>query len=89
MAIRRTQRGPGLKLASKYFGPYEIMKVLRNHRYILRKIGEHEGPSQTSSAADFIKPWVSDEDYDEEIPEIIEGGCRKYPGRILVQDGRM
>lgn len=90
VAIRRTQRGSGLKLASKYFGPYEITKVLRNHRYTLRKIGEHEGPSQSSSAADFMKPWVNDEDYDEEIPEIIEeGGNREYPGRILVQDGRM
>jgi len=39
VAIRRTQQGPGLKLAHKYFG---VIKALRNDRYILRKVGEHK-----------------------------------------------
>ncbi|EFN62285.1 hypothetical protein EAG_11861 [Camponotus floridanus] len=64
VAIKRTQQGPHLKLAHKYFGPYEIIKILRNHRYLLRKIGESEGPIQTSSAADYMKPWIQDDDYE-------------------------
>jgi len=65
VAIKRTQQGPCLKLAHKYFGPYEIIKVLRNHRYLLRKVGESEGPIQTSSAADYMKPWIQDDDYED------------------------
>lgn len=64
VAIKRTQRGPHLKLAHRYLGSYEIIKVLRNHRYLLRKVSESEGPAQTSSAADYMKPWVQDDDYD-------------------------
>lgn len=74
IAIRRAQR-PGTKFASKYLGPYSVTKVLRNDRYIVSKVGEHEGPLQTSTAADSMKPWVegvydddeygSDEDHDE------------------------
>lgn len=69
VAIKRTQQGPGLKLAHKYLGPYEIIKTLRNDRYILRKIGEHEGPLQTSSAADVMKPWINDDNTDDEISD--------------------
>lgn len=63
VAIKRTQQGPHLKLAYKYLGPYEVTKTLRNHRYLLRKIGEDEGPGQTSSSADYMKPWIQDDDY--------------------------
>lgn len=59
VAIKRTQQGPRLKLANKYLGPYEVTRVLRNNRYLVHKVGEHEGPLRTSSAADFMKPWVS------------------------------
>lgn len=34
VAIKRTQAGLGLKFAPKYLGPYRILKVLRNDRYI-------------------------------------------------------
>ena len=64
VVIKRTQHGPHLKLAHKYLGPYEIIKVLRNHCYLLRKVGESEGPIQTSSAADYMKPWIQDDDYE-------------------------
>jgi hypothetical protein len=60
VAIKRTQQRPGLKLANKYLGPYEIVKILRNNRYIVRKVGNHEGPWETSTAADYIKPWASE-----------------------------
>lgn len=69
VAIKRTQQVPGLKLASKYLGPYKIAKVLRNNRYLVDKVGIHEGPQQTSTAADFMKLWLSD---DSEI-EFVDG----------------
>jgi hypothetical protein len=42
-------------LANKYLGPYEIVKVLCNNRYVVRKVGDHEGPWETSTAADYVK----------------------------------
>lgn len=86
VAIRRTQQGPGLKFSHKYLGPYEVIKVLRNHRYMIRKVGEHEGPLQTSSAADFMKLWLRDDD--DEISEEDEEN-NEHSGRTLVQDGRV
>ncbi|KAJ8911976.1 hypothetical protein NQ315_003254 [Exocentrus adspersus] len=59
VAIKRTQLGPGLKVHSKYVGPYRIVRVLRNDRYIVVKVGEHEGPRQTSTSADYMKPWAA------------------------------
>jgi hypothetical protein len=70
VAIKRTQQGQGLKLANKYLGPYEIVKVLRSNRYIVRKVGDHEGPWETSIAADYVKLWASEVDNplnDEEL----------------------
>jgi len=60
VAVKRTQQGPGLKLANKYLGPYRIIKALRNDRYVVRKIGDHEGPWETSTAADYMKPWANE-----------------------------
>ena len=72
VAIERTQGGPGLKLHSKFLGPYCLVKVLRNDRYVVQREGEHEGPRTTSTAADHMKWWnvgVSDdsENSDEHI----------------------
>lgn len=41
---------------------------MRNQRYTVRKIGESEGPVQTTSSADFMKPWTdgSDEDFSDD-----------------------
>lgn len=64
VAIQRTQFGSGLKLQPKYHGPYEVVKVNRNDRYQLQKVGVHEGPNRTSSAADLMKPWIRDIDSD-------------------------
>lgn len=92
VAIERTQRGPGLKFSHKYLGPYEIIKVLRNHRYVIRKIGEHEGPMQTSSAADSMKPWIDDDDDDDvedEVDAAVEEGENERSGRPLGQNGRV
>lgn len=62
VAIKRTQQGPGLKLASKFLGPYQIIKILRNDRYIVRKVGEDEGPLETSTSIDHMKPWKDNVD---------------------------
>ncbi|KZC13906.1 hypothetical protein WN55_06245 [Dufourea novaeangliae] len=60
VAIKRTLSGPGLKFAHKYLGPYQITRVLRNDRYLVKKVGEHEGPRQSSTAAENMKPWIVD-----------------------------
>lgn len=71
VAIKRTQFLPGLKLHSLYLGPYRITNVRPNERYDVEKVGHHEGPIVTSSAADFMKPWsggveTNDESSDDE-----------------------
>ncbi|XP_033363081.1 unconventional myosin-XVIIIa-like [Bombus vosnesenskii] len=61
VAIERMQKGPGLKLHPKFLGPYRVIKVLRNDRYIVQREGEHEGPRTTSTAADHMKWWNADD----------------------------
>lgn len=41
-----------------------VIKVLRNHCYLLCKIGESKAPMQTLFAADYMKPWIQEDDYD-------------------------
>jgi len=89
VAIKRTQLGPGLKLANKYLGPYNIVKALRNDRYVVQRIGEHEGPLKTSTSADHMKPWTdfsSDDSEDEDEDECKDEDIR---GRISLQNGRV
>lgn len=91
VAIKRTQFGPGLKFRNKYLGPYCITKVMRNDRYAVTKIGEHEGPQETSTSADFMKPWLNFDDVDEIESEIDEtdNNCKSTHSRTNVeQDGR-
>ena len=57
VAIARTQQGPGLKVKIKFFGPYRIIKVKGRDRYNVKKISG-EGPIETSSSADLMKPWT-------------------------------
>ncbi|GFU88280.1 transposon Tf2-9 polyprotein [Trichonephila clavipes] len=56
-AIQRAQFGTGVKLRPKFFGPYEVVIVKPKNRYDVRKIGLHEGPNTTSTAADHMKMW--------------------------------
>lgn len=65
VSIRRTQFGAGLKLHGKFLGPYEVTKVMRHDRYMVKKVGEHEGPNETSSAADSMKRWIDPQDDDD------------------------
>ena len=60
VAIRRTQLGPGRKFCNKFLGPYRIIKTMRNNRYVVTKLGDHEGPQETSTAADSMKLWLHD-----------------------------
>lgn len=57
VAIKRTQLGPGLKCADRFLGSYQISKALRNDRYVVKKLGDHEGPCETATSADYMKPW--------------------------------
>lgn len=57
VAVQRTQFGTGMKLRTKFLGPYEIVRVKPNHRYDVKKIGNHEGPNETSASADHMKLW--------------------------------
>lgn len=62
VAIKRTQPAMGGKFSNKFLEPYVVERVLRNNRYVVRKVGDHEGPQQTSSSADHMKPWISRDD---------------------------
>lgn len=62
VAIKRTQAKPGLKLAPKYLGPYRVTRILRNDRYLVEKVGKHEGPYEISTAAEYIKRWADEDD---------------------------
>lgn len=57
VAITKTQFQTGAKLKSKNAGPYKITKIKGNERYDVEKIGNHEGPSKTSTLAEYMKPW--------------------------------
>jgi len=56
----------------------------------VREVGEHEGPLQTSSAADYMKRWIDDDDDGEDASdsESEEEGSERS-GRPLGQDGRV
>lgn len=49
------------KFSSKLLGPYEVVKVLREDRYVILKIDEHERLKITSTSADHMKRWVTHE----------------------------
>ncbi|KYN05843.1 hypothetical protein ALC62_03225 [Cyphomyrmex costatus] len=66
VAIKRTQSGLGLKFRSKFLGPYQVVHTMRNDRYVVEKIGDQEGPQRTSTAADFMKPWLPHSTTDSE-----------------------
>lgn len=55
--IRRTQFAPGLKIKTPYLDPYRISQVKGNDRYEVVKIGAGEGPTITTSAADYMKAY--------------------------------
>ncbi|XP_076674658.1 uncharacterized protein LOC143372393 [Andrena cerasifolii] len=67
VAIQRTQFGAGLKIEPKFLGPYKVVKVKRNNRYEVVRIGESEGPGITSTAADYMKPYLGTSSGSEDL----------------------
>ncbi|GFT18685.1 transposon Ty3-G Gag-Pol polyprotein [Trichonephila clavipes] len=57
VAIKKTQQGPGQKLCNKFIGPYKITQVKPNDTYNIEKCGNFDGPTKTSTCADYLKPW--------------------------------
>lgn len=57
VAIKNSQAGPGLKFHPKLPGPYRMVKVLRNDRYMDQRKGEHKGPQTASTLTDHMKLW--------------------------------
>jgi len=96
VAIKRTQFAPGSKLCAKYLGPYEIVTTKGKDRYNVMRVGEHEGPLSTTTAADCMKPWIltdsdiSDDDTmsDTDIDKNKDIDVNGYQGLITSQDGR-
>lgn len=62
VAIKRTQYINGTKLGEKYFGPYKIAKIKPNRSYDVKKVGYHDGPTVTSTTAEYLKKWSSGAD---------------------------
>lgn len=57
VAIKRTQMCPGRKLRAKYLGPYRVIKIKKNDTYDVKRANPGEGPGNTSTCAEFMKPW--------------------------------
>ncbi|KAH0817262.1 hypothetical protein GEV33_005528 [Tenebrio molitor] len=57
VAIKRTQFAPCSKLLPKFLGPYRVTNRTGIDRYEVEKIGNHEGPKNTTSSADQMKPF--------------------------------
>jgi hypothetical protein len=57
ISIKRTQCGGGLKFVAKYFNPYKIKRVLRNNRYIVKKIGQAKGTHMICIVVNYMKSW--------------------------------
>uniref|UniRef100_A0AAG5DSK9 RNA-directed DNA polymerase n=1 Tax=Anopheles atroparvus TaxID=41427 RepID=A0AAG5DSK9_ANOAO len=58
IALPVTQFGVERKVKQKFYGPYEIIKIMDNDRYEVRKVDEEkEGPQRMTTSADMIKPW--------------------------------
>lgn len=87
VAIKRTQFGPALKLKPKYIGPYKVKKIKGQNSYDVEKHGFHEGPINTSTCAEYMKPWMSHNNASSGTDDTQDGrvvGTRHYS----TDDGR-
>ncbi|OXU16418.1 hypothetical protein TSAR_002698 [Trichomalopsis sarcophagae] len=70
VSIRRSQLNPGLKLRVKFLGPYIVTKVNKHDRYEIEALTVFDGPANTSTEAQNMKPWRGFKDdleeYDDE-----------------------
>ena len=78
VAIKRTQFGQGLKIRKEFLGPYCVTKAKFNYTYDVCREGTHEGPSKTTTCAEFMKPWIdgyaSSEADDLQDGRVLESG---------------
>nr|XP_012139076.1 PREDICTED: uncharacterized protein LOC105662310 [Megachile rotundata] len=74
VAIKRTQFGTGLKIQKKYLGPYKVSSFKGNNRYEVIRVGKGEGPSITTTAADYMKPFKEFSSETEEFAGMAECG---------------
>jgi len=52
--------GVSKKLIPYMKGPYEVIKVLRNNRYVIKSLDEHDGANRPYSgtwSAENMRPW--------------------------------
>lgn len=67
IAIKRTQFGSGLKLKPKFLGPYKVVKVKYNNAYDVQKVGNSDGPKNSATCAEYMKPWpIGNDDSDDD-----------------------
>jgi len=52
-------------LKPKYLGPYQITKVKHNDAYDVQKVGNSDGPKISSTSAEYLKLWPTNDDSDE------------------------
>lgn len=81
VAIKRTQFAPNAKIKAKFLGPYEIVKFTGRDRYAVRKAGNTEGPINTNTCADQMKPWCPYEDSSDSTSETDEGQDSRSVGK--------
>ena len=74
VAIKRTQFGTELKIHKKFLGPYKVSRFKRRNRYEVIRVGEGEGPSVTTVAADHVKPFKEFSSGTEEFAGMAECG---------------
>ena len=49
--------GTSMKLTPMYSGSYKIIHVKSDNIYDVQKVGDCEGPNNTSASADHMKLW--------------------------------
>ncbi|GFX99438.1 transposon Tf2-9 polyprotein [Trichonephila clavipes] len=55
VAVQRAKFDGGLKLRTKFFGPYQITEVKPRDRYTVEKVRDHSGTNVTATSAHLMK----------------------------------
>lgn len=88
VAIKRTQQGPGLKLSIKFLGPYRVKSCKPHDRYTVVRIEETEGPRETTTSADNMKPWRGfKDDLEEDLESDLSDDEQDVTGQAQEQPG--
>lgn len=65
-----TAKGASHKIIPKFKGPYEVVRVLRNDRYVIKDMSNHQmkhKPYEGTWEAVNMKPWVKGNDFEGEV----------------------